>query len=393
MVQDAGAPDTIALPKIEQSRKGTLGMEAIAAILEGPQAPFRLVPVEIDAPRAGEILVRIKAVGICHTDLIFASGAMGSPFPLILGHEGAGLVEAVGAGVTHVRPGDKVLLTFDSCGACPNCKAGQPAYCHNFAALNFSCVCGDGRAHAHDHAGAAVASRFFGQSSFAQFAIGSTRNVVKLPDDADLAMLAPLGCGVQTGVGGVLRSLAARRGSSLVVIGGGAVGLSAVLGGVVADCSTIVLVEPRPERRALGMELGATHVIDPAAEDAAARVRAIVPGGVDNVFDTSGNVGALNAAIGMLAPKGTLGMVGIPGALDAALTLPIVPAISAGLGVKGIIEGDSDPQTFLPELAALHRDGLLPYDRFVSFYPFAAINEAIADSHAGKCVKAVLLLD
>jgi aryl-alcohol dehydrogenase len=339
------------------------------------------------------VLVRIKAAGICHTDLIFASGAMGSPFPLILGHEGAGIVEAVGPGVTHVAPGDKVLLTFDSCGACPNCKEGQPAYCHNFLALNFACVCADGSSPAHNGHGHQVAARFFGQSSFAHFAIGSVRNVIKLPPEADLARLAPLGCGVQTGVGGVLRALAAKPGSSLVIIGGGAVGLSAVLGGIIAGCSTIILVEPRPERRALATTLGATHVIDPGAGDVTAHVREIIPAGANNALDTSGNLDAMHAALGMLAPRGTLGLIGVPNALDAALQIPVISTIAAGIGIRGIIEGDSDPQTFIPELVALYSDGRLPIDDMITFYPFEAINEAISDSRAGRCVKAVLLLD
>jgi aryl-alcohol dehydrogenase len=368
-------------------------MEALAAVLDAPQDRFRLRTVDIARPGPGQVLVRVQAAGICHTDLIFASGAMGSPFPLILGHEGAGLVEAVGPGVSHVAPGDKVLLTFDSCGGCPTCHSAIPAYCHSFMALNFACVDAEGGSPAHDPEGGRVAARFFGQSSFASLCIGSARNVVKLSADADLGVLAPLGCGVQTGVGGVLRSLKARAGSSLVVMGGGAVGLSAVLGGRIAECAAIVLIEPRPERRALGLELGATNAIDPAAEDTAAAVRAILPTGADYVFDTSGNVAALESAFAMLAPRGTLGMVGVPGSLDAVLRLPIVPAISAGFTVTGIIEGDSDPQSFLPELVALHAAGRLPVERFIRFYPFSQINEAIADAHAGRCVKAVLRID
>jgi aryl-alcohol dehydrogenase len=328
-------------------------MKATAAVLREPNGAFGIESVDIDAPAAGELLVRIEAVGICHTDMVFASGAMGTPFPLILGHEGAGVVEAVGEGVTKAAVGDKVLLTFDSCGHCRQCADHNPAYCEQFTALNFAGVRADGSTPAHV-GDTPVSARFFGQSSFSSLAITGERNVIRLDPDADLATLAPLGCGIQTGVGGVLRSLKAKAGSSLVVMGGGAVGLSAVIGGVLAGCSTIILIEPRPERRELGLSLGAHEALDPAAGDTTEAVRAIVPAGVDNIFDTSGNTGALSAAIGMLAPMGTLGMVGVPGALDAVLPVPIVAAITYGFTVKGIIEGDSDPDEFLPQLIALH---------------------------------------
>lgn len=364
-------------------------MQATAAVLREANQPFSIEQVTIDPPRAGEILVRMRAVGICHTDMIFASGAMGSPFPLILGHEGAGVVEAVGEGVTKVRPGQKVLLTFNSCGHCDQCDSGNPAYCHEFVALNFACVRPDGSSCAHDHSGP-VSARFFGQSSFASHAIAAERNVIALPDDADLVRLAPLGCGVQTGVGAVLRSVKAQPGSALVVLGGGAVGLSAVLGGRIAGCASIILVEPQEARRQLALELGADHVIDPASGDSAGQVRAILPQGADNVVDTSGNVGAISTALSMLSPHGTLGLVGVPGSLDAVLPLPIVPAITYGYTVKGIIEGDSDPDTFLPELIALHGAGKLPVERFSTVYRFDQINQALADSYSGKCIKAIL---
>lgn len=366
-------------------------MQGLAAILREPNTPYAIQPVRFDPPGPGEILVRIHATGICHTDMVFASGAMGSPFPLILGHEGAGIVEQTGSGVTKVAAGDKVLLTFDSCGQCGECAAGNPAYCSEFVARNFACLRGDGSSCAHDDHGP-VAARFFGQSSFATHAIAHERNIVPLPADADLAALAPLGCGVQTGVGAVLRSLKARPGSSLIVLGGGAVGLSAVMGGVIAECATIILIEPLETRRALGRELGAHHAIDPAAGDTVEQVRAILPAGANNIVDTSGSVGAIVAALGMLAPHGSLGLVGVPGSLDAVLPLPVVPAITYGYTIKGIIEGDSEPDRFLPELIALHAAGQLPIERFSTVYPFERINEAIADSSTGKCVKAILAL-
>jgi aryl-alcohol dehydrogenase len=367
-------------------------MEAIAAITREPNAPFSIETVEIASPSAHEVRVRIHAVGICHTDLVFASGAMGSPFPIVLGHEGAGVVEAVGAGVAKVAVGDKVLLTFDSCGQCPTCESHDPAYCQNFVPLNFAGVYSDGSSPLSQN-GSAVSGRFFGQSSFANYAIASVRNVVKLPADANLAALAPLGCGVQTGIGAVMRSLAAKPGSSLVIIGGGAVGLSAIIGGVLAGCTTIIMIEPQAERRAIALSIGAHHALDPTSRDTTEAVRAILPHGANNIIDTSGHAGALQATIGMLAQKGKLGLIGVPGALDEALAVPIVPALTLGFSVMGICEGDSDPDEFLPELVEHFAAGRLPIDKFTHIYPFDQINQAIDDAHHGRCVKAVLVFD
>jgi aryl-alcohol dehydrogenase len=366
-------------------------VDAIAAITPGANQPFKVEPISVDAPKHGEVLIDIKAVGICHSDLVMVAGAFGTRFPAVFGHEGAGIVEAVGDGVTKVAPGDKVLLTFNSCGECDRCRDDDPSYCLNFMAMNMACARADGSSRLHQH-GADLSDNFFGQSSFASKAIATERNLIKLDADADLATLAPLGCGIQTGAGAVLRSLDAKAGQSLVVIGGGSVGLSALLGGTVAGCSPIIVIEPQQARRDIAMSLGADHAIDPDAGDIVEAVRAIVPAGADLVVDTSGFVPALSSAVNMIANKGKLGLVGLPGALDAALPVPIIQWLTQGGTVRGIVEGDSDPDVFLPELIAHHRAGNLPYDRFVKTYPFDQINEAIADAHSGAAIKVVLTL-
>lgn len=365
-------------------------MQATAAVLNGPNEAFSIENVAVADPQAGEILVRIAAVGVCHTDLVVATGMMGNAFPSVLGHEGAGIVEKVGEGVTSVVPGDKVLLTFNSCGKCPRCSEGEPAYCWKFVPLNMICAREDGSSRLSKGDGSVVADNFFGQSSFASYAIANERNVLKVDADADLALLAPLGCGIQTGAGAVIRSLEARSGQSLVVLGGGAVGLSAVMGGVIAGCSPIIVIEPQESRRALALELGATDVIDPAAGDTAEAVRAIVATGADLAVDTSGNAAALERAIAMMAVRGKLALVGVPGAPDAMLSVPIIQWITIGGTVRGVIEGDSDIETFLPDLIAHAKAGRLPLEKFVKTYPFDQINQAIEDAHSGKCVKVVL---
>lgn len=365
-------------------------MRATAAVLNQPNGPFSIETLEVAPPREGEVLVAIKAVGICHTDLVVASGALGLKFPAVLGHEGAGIVEAVGAGVASVKPGDKVLMTFNSCGKCKPCQGNEPAYCVDFMGRNMACV-RDDQSTRLSRDGEAVSDNFFGQSSFATYATANVRNVVKLDDDADLAILAPLGCGIQTGVGAVLRSLTAKEGESLVILGAGAVGLSAILGGAIAGCSTIIIIEPQEYRRSTALELGATHVLD-GTGDVAAAVREILPEGADMVVDTSGYLPVVEQAVNMIANRGRIGLVGVPGALDAALPVPIVQWITIGGTVRGIVEGDSDPQRFLPELIALHKAGRLPIEKFIQTYRLEDINQAIADAHGGKCIKAVLTI-
>jgi aryl-alcohol dehydrogenase len=368
-------------------------MEAIAAVLNEPAGPFCLETIDVAAPRAGEVRVAIKAVGVCHTDLVIGSGALGNAFPTVLGHEGAGIVEAIGDGVASVKVGDKVLLSFNSCGHCPRCEQGNPAYCFEFFGLNMQCVRSDGSSRLSRN-GAPVADNCFGQSSFAAVAVANERNVLRLADDADLAALAPLGCGIQTGVGAVLRSLKARAGETLVVIGGGAVGLSAVIGGTLAGCTPIVLIEPQELRREMALALGADHVIDPAGTgDIVEAVRTLLPAGADLIVDTSGHMPTLEQAPGMIATMGRIGLIGVPGALDAVLPLPMVQWLTMGGTVRGIVEGDSDISGFLPELIAYHAQGRLPFERFVTRYPFEQINQAIKDAHHGKCIKPVLVFE
>ena len=366
--------------------------QTLAAVLNQANGPFVIETIDVGDPQVGEVRVAIKAVGICHTDLVIASGALGLQFPAVLGHEGAGIVDAVGPDVTSVKPGDKVLLTFNSCGGCRHCHDDHPAYCQSFVPLNMMCARGDGSTRLHK-GDAPVADNFFGQSSFAGLAIANERNVLKVDDDADLGVLAPLGCGIQTGAGGVMNSLNAKAGESLVVLGGGAVGLSALLGGKIAGCDPVIVIEPQEGRRALALELGATHVIDPTSGDPVAAVRTIVPDGADMVIDTSGYQPIVEASVNMVGNLGRVGLIGVPGALDAVLPVPIMQWLTIGGTVRGIVEGDSDPKSFLPKLIAHHKAGRLPIEKFSKTYRLDEINQAIDDAHHGKCIKAVLLID
>jgi len=367
-------------------------MKANAAVAYRNEEAFRFEKIDVEAPRDDEIIVRVAGVGLCHTDIVFKSMMADYPMPAVLGHEGSGIVEAVGKQVSKVAPGDSVLMTFRSCGCCDRCEAGHAAYCRTMPSLNYAGRRADGTS-AYSREGVVVGSNFFGQSSFSELAVTYARNVVKIDNDLPLAIMGPLGCGVQTGAGAVMRSLSAKPGSSILISGGGPVGLSGVMGAAICRCATIILVEPRAVRRGLAEVFGATHVLDPArTDDLAAAVRAIVPQGVDYALDTSGVPGVQKAALASLGSMGVLGLVGIsppqtpvPGEVNAIMTF--------GLSIKGIIEGDSDPDSFLPELIAHFKAGRLPFDRMVKTYPLSQINQAVEEQHNGICVKAVLIPD
>ena len=356
-------------------------MRITAALAPEPRAPFQVVELELDEPRDDEVLVRIAGVGMCHTDLVAQAGALPLQLPAVLGHEGSGIVERVGPAVRKVKPGDAVVLTFMACGRCPACARRASAYCQSMRELNFGGSRSDGSATLR-RSGAPVSGGFFGQSSFASHAL----------EGVPLEIAGPLGCGIQTGAGAVMRSMHCKAGSSLAVLGGGSVGLSAVMGAVVQGCTTIVVVEPHAGRRELALSLGATHVIDPASGgELAAAVRAIVPAGVDYVLDTSGHAAALQAVPKMLVARGTFGFVGLPASRETVLPGLLMEVMRGGFTYRGIVEGDSEPDEFIPQLMRLYVEGRLPFDRLVKTYPLAAINEAIADQHRGACVKAVLL--
>lgn len=367
-------------------------MLTTAAVAREPSRAFSYETVEVGPPRADEVLVQIAGVGLCHTDLIFRDQFAPYPLPAILGHEGAGVIVEIGSDVAGLSIGDRVVLGFSSCGHCARCDEGLPSYCRDFPALNYAGLRLDDNSKAYANGDERISSHFFGQSSFAAHAIVRARNVVKVTDpDAPLAILGPLGCGFQTGAGGVMRAMACPAGSSIVIVGGGPVGLAAVMGAKIQRCEVVILVEPLEARRSLALELGATHVIDPMAGDVTTALREILPDGVDFAFDTSGRIDAIEAALGALAPRGMLGLVGVPPKAEDALSINIAGMITFGQRVIGIMEGDSDPQTFIPELIKAHRDGNFPFDRLVATFPLSDINVAIAAQKRGECVKVVLI--
>lgn len=368
-------------------------MKIKAALAQVGTKDFAIQEIDMDDPRPDEIMIKIVGVGICHTDLVIRdAGNAVFPFPAVLGHEGSGIVAAIGDDISKVKPGDKVAITFRSCGNCDRCKAGDAAYCRHFPQLNIGGGRADGSKPLNNQDGP-ISSNFFGQSSFATYALAYERNVIKITDGVPVGTAGPLGCGIQTGAGAIINSLETPAGSSLLITGGGPVGLSAVMGAKIQGCSTIILVEPQISRRDLAIELGATHVIDPTTNnDTVKAVREIVPEGVDFAFDSTGLTPVLADAMNCLGTKGVLGVVGLS---DIGTPVPgdINQLISSGHTIRGIVEGDSDPDVFIPQLMEHHLAGRLPYDKIITTYPFDQINQAIADQHDGRCVKAVLLME
>jgi aryl-alcohol dehydrogenase len=358
-----------------------------AALSSGAAAPFEITDVELDEPRADEVLVRLAATGICHTDLTMKAVWPADLSPIVLGHEGAGVVEAVGTQVTDVRPGDRVLLSYHSCRSCAQCAAGHPTYCHEFRTLNATGARPDGSTTMRRN-GSPVYGSFFGQSSFASHALAYESNLVAVGDHVDLHVAAPLGCGVQTGAGAVLNVLRPGAEASLVVFGVGAVGLSAVMAAAATGAQTIIAVDPVVGRRQVAAQLGATATIDPAGDDVVDAIRQLTGTGATHALDTTASGAVINQAIDALGPLGMLALVGV-GVPEVEINVQAV--IGGGKTIRGIIEGDAVPQTFLPQLLDLHAQGLLPIDKLIRTYDFDDIETAVADAATGSTIKPVLV--
>jgi aryl-alcohol dehydrogenase len=360
----------------------------LAAVVREAGAPFELLTLGLGEPRTDELVVRVEAVGICHTDISVAEGNFGMPFPLVVGHEGTGVVEGVGGEVEGFAVGDRVALSFDWCGRCRNCTDGRPTYCYENWPRNFGGGRLDGST-AFELDGIAVHSHFNGQSSFAERLICPARSAIRIESEIPAALLAPLGCAVQTGAGAVLNSLCPGPRDALAIFGLGAVGLSAVMGAKIADCATVIAVDPNAERRALAAELGATHTIDPEAVDPEAAIGALAPDGLQFTLEMSGVPAVLQQAISTLAPGGTCGLVGAP-PVGTRFPLDVHEILSFGRRLQGIVLGDSVPRRFLPELVGYWEEGRLPLERLVETFPFERFDEGIEAARSGSVVKAVL---
>ncbi|WP_126173547.1 NAD(P)-dependent alcohol dehydrogenase [Altericroceibacterium xinjiangense] len=365
-------------------------MRITAAVSHAGSPAPKLEEVELADPREDEILVRITATGICHTDLHAHAGiGWPGPKPSVLGHEGAGVVEKVGSAVTHVKPGDKVVLSGASCGQCSPCLAGTPTYCREAMPRSFGCRRSDGTS-ALMQDGEPVGSHFFAQSSFATYAIAQARGAVPVPDDVPLDILAPLGCGIITGAGAVMEGLQVRPGQSLVVFGAGSVGLAAVMAARIAGATTIVAVDVLADRCKLALELGATHSVDASANDPVEEIRRILPGGADFSFNTTVSAAVFTQGLKVLGNRGVAGFVTRP---RGEWTPDMMDMLAGGKTLTGILGGSANPRLFIPKLIDFWRQGRFPLEKLIARYSFKDFDQAWDDCEAARVVKPVLVME
>jgi aryl-alcohol dehydrogenase len=360
----------------------------IAAAISREGAAFPIIEtVDLEEPRADEVLVRVVATGICHTDLrVQKGGGHGTPKPVVLGHEGAGIIERVGERVTGLAPGDHVVLSGSSCGECPSCRRNLPCYCVEVIPRSFGGSRPDGSSPI-SHGGEPIFASFFGQSSFAHFAVAEARSAVKVSKDIPLEILGPLGCGVITGAGAVFNSLDLRFGQSIAIFGVGSVGLSAVMAARIAGAARIIAIDVNAARLDLAERLGASDVIDANKDEPVASIRDITYYGADLSLNTTNTPDVYTQGLECLAMRGTAGFVTAP---KGEWRPDMVRMLTGGRTLRSIINGDAAPQHMIPALIDYYRQGRFPFDELITFYPFEDIATAFEECEGGKVIKPVL---
>lgn len=359
-------------------------MNINAAVTEKQKGKFIFQELELDAPKTNEIQIKLLATGVCHTDAVARDLGL-TPFPAVLGHEGSGTVEAIGPGVTDFQVGDHVVMSFAHCGKCENCLTGHPTVCRVFNDLNFGGKMEDQSFRIHK-AGKDV-SNFFGQSSFGTYAIVHERNAIKVDPSVDLAILGPLGCGIQTGAGTVLNRLKPEFASSIAVFGCGAVGLSAIMAAKITNCKHIFAIDVHDSRLELARELGATHTLNGKTSDVVEEIKSITNGGIQYAVETTGVPPVVKQCLNALRPLGTAAIVGITPEMKIDVHNDLM---AEGKTMVGVIEGDSVPRVFIPQLIEYYKAGKFPFDKLIRFYNFKDIEQAFEDSKSGKTIKPIL---
>jgi aryl-alcohol dehydrogenase len=363
-------------------------MKITAAVVGERGGDFAVESLDLCNPRADELLVEVSASGMCATDLHGRDGYYNTPYPAVFGHEGAGIVRAIGSGVTEFKPGDHVVMSYPWCGECPNSRTQRQSYCLHAFDLKMNGTRADGST-LHAKGGRPVFSAFFQQSSFGTFTIANQLYAVKVRSDVPLETLGPLACGGQTGAGAVLNVMKPRPGDSFAVFGVGAVGLSGLMAATIAGCAPIVAVDVHEHRLALARELGATHVINHAGRtDVVAEIKKITGVGARFTLETSAVAQVLREAVDCLMPAGTCVLLGSARAgTEAAIETPF---LQNGRTLRGVIQGDSVPKQFIPKLADYIAAGKFPIERMITFYDLADINRAAEESASGATIKPVL---
>lgn len=370
----------------------------LAAVAYSSDAPFAAVPLLLKAPASNELRIKIVASSVCHTDIMTKSNAL-CAFPIVLGHEGVGIVDAIGADVSGFEIGDHVVLSYDYCGCCAQCEAAKPSYCDHHGELNFAGKRpnGDMTHRSPESVDADIHGSFFQQSSFATYALSHATNTIKVDRSLPLAMLAPLGCGVQTGAGTVLNTLRVEPDTNLAVFGCGCVGLSAIMAAKIAGAKNIVAIDINPQRLQLALQLGATHSVAPSqfanGSELVEHIKALSEtDGCHYAIDTTGIPGVLRQAFDCCRPLGVTAMIapGLPGTEVCIEMLGLLP----GKTLRGVIQGDSVSKMFIPQLIAYWQQGIFPFDKLVTrYHGIESIDAAVNDMNLGKVVKPLVIID
>lgn len=366
-------------------------MKIQALVVEKKDAPFVMQELELGEPGRGEVLVRIVASGVCHTDVITQAGDMPMPFPCVLGHEGAGVVEKLGAGVTSVAVGDKVIIGWPWCGECRNCLDGHPRYCLRtgealVSGRRFKGELKGTTAYSRD--GEEINGHFFGQSSFATHSVVSADALVKVPADMPVELLGPLACGLGTGAGAVLNEARPKLGDSILVVGVGAVGLAAIMAARNSGVTTIIAADVHDNRLEMAADFGATHTINSGKSSLVEEVQKITGSTVDFAFDCTGVISVIETMAETVGMLGTLVLVGGAPA-GASFSLDHLSTLW-GKRVIGVLGGGGRSGQLIPALVELYRQGRFSFDKLCKFYDFDQIDQAIADSASGAVIKPIL---
>ncbi len=365
-------------------------MRALAAVLFAVGQRLDLREVEVQAPHAGEVLIRMAASGLCHTDLHVMRGHVNAPLPAVLGHEGAGIVADVGSEVTSVKPGDHVIPLWRlSCGVCEYCSDGRPALCNEGMQIRTTGCLLDGSTR-FTLDGQPI-KHFCGVSSFCEYSIVPERAVLKIPEDLPLDHAALLGCAVVSGVGAVFNAARVKPGGSVAVFGAGGVGLNVVQGAAIAGAEKIIAVDVLPNKLEWARQFGATHTVDASKEDPVEWVRALTGGkGVNYAFEAIGQPATMRQAYDCLAKRGMAVILGVT-PMTAEVSVPVMSLVFEERVLTGSIYGAGQPWIEIPKLIALYRAGKLKLDELLTrTYPFRQINEAYDDLERGELARGVV---
>lgn len=359
-------------------------MQITGALVDEEQN-VKLENIELEGPYKDEVLIKLVGTGICHTDLSVLNQDVPTPLPIVLGHEGAGIVEEVGPGVNEFEKGDHVVIAFAFCGECRMCKKGKPGSCENLGELNFDGTMRDGtmRMRSKDKSVATL----FGQSSLSTYSVSHKSNLVKVDKDVDLSIMGPLGCGIQTGAGTVTNKLKPEYGSSIAIFGAGAVGLSGVMVASQLGCENVIAIDINQERLNLAKELGATHVLNGKEVDAVEEISKITNGGAQYAFDTTGVPDIVLQSIRCLAVDGTVAVVAVGGEVPIHIHQDLV---MPNRSIVGVTEGLSIPSLFIPQLIEQYKQGKFPFDKLIQKYSFEELPQALEDMKNGKTIKPII---